>query len=104
MSIRFRLKKGDHVAVISGKYKGQKGLIKSVCRETRKVVVENINVVKRHVKATSQAPGSIVSKELPLPVCKVMLWDASIQKPVRAGMRFEDGEKVRFSRKTGLKI
>lgn len=104
MSERWRIKKGDLVVVVSGKDKSKKGKILSVNRQTRKVTVEGINIVKKHIKPSMQTPGDICLQERPIHACKVMLWDATIGCPVRVGMRFEGNEKIRVSRKTGQPI
>jgi large subunit ribosomal protein L24 len=94
---------GDEVLVISGKNKGQRGRITRAIPETERVVVENINIVKKHLKARGQRQRSgIIEVEAPLPVSNVMLICPNCGKASRTGDRIEDGEgkvsrrKVRF--------
>jgi len=94
---------GDEVLVISGKNKGQRGRITRAIPETERVVVENINIVKKHLKARGQRQRSgIIEFEAPLPVSNVMLICPSCGKASRTGDRIEEGEgklsrrKVRF--------
>ncbi|MCW2948476.1 MAG: rplX [Actinoallomurus sp.] len=103
-----KIKKGDDVIVIAGKNKGESGKVLSVDPKRERVVVEGVNLVKRHSKETNQGPrgakeGGIVTKEGPIHVSNVML--AEDGKPTRVGYRFEDdGTKVRVSRRTGKDI
>jgi large subunit ribosomal protein L24 len=103
-----KIKKGDDVIVVAGKNKGATGKVLSVDPKRERVVVEGVNLVKRHSKETNQGPrgakdGGIVTKEGPIHVSNVML--AEDGKPTRVGYRFEDdGTKVRISRRTGKDI
>ena len=97
-----RIRKGDQVIVITGKYKGQKGEVLRVAED--RVVVQNINLVKRHTKPNPQAnqPGGIIEKEMPLPLAKVALWNPGAKKGERVGIkRLADGKKVRFFKSSG---
>ena len=97
-----RIRKGDQVIVITGKYKGQKGEVMRVAED--RVVVQNINLVKRHTKPNPQAnqPGGIIEKEMPLPLSKVALWNAGAKKADRVGIKkLADGKKVRFFKSSG---
>lgn len=98
-----RIKKDDLVVVISGKDRGQQGRVLFVNREAGQVLVEGVNVVKRHSKPTPQNPeGGIIEKSMPIDISNVMLWDSKAESRTR--VRFErndDGEKVRVSVKTG---
>jgi large subunit ribosomal protein L24 len=92
-----KIRKGDEVIVISGRDKGRRGTVVQVLDEH--VVVENINVVKRHTKPNPQrnVQGGIVSKEAPLAISNVMLWNPVAKKGDRIGFRtLADGRKVRF--------
>jgi large subunit ribosomal protein L24 len=97
------LKKDDIVVVISGKDRGKSGKILKVLRDEGKVIVEKINVVKKHVRPSQTNPqGGIIEKELPLPVCKVLLYCKKCTKGVRIGRKIlEDGTKVRYCKKCG---
>ena len=96
-----RIRKGDRVVVIAGKDKGKQGEIVRVLGD--KVVVSNINVVKRHTKPNPQAgqPGGVIEREAPIHVSNVMLVDPEDHLPTRVGYRRdEEGRKVRVSKRT----
>ena len=100
-----RIRKGDLVQVISGKYKGAKGRIQVVLADENKVIVEGINVKKRHVKPNAKMPqGGVVEREAPIDACKVMPIDPSTGKPTRVKIKIEDGKKVRVAAKSGAPI
>ena len=91
------IRKGDTVQVITGKYKSKKGQVKTAIPEEGKVVVEGVNVVKRHMKARTQVrQAGIVEIEKPIDVSNVMIVCPSCGEAVRVGHRFENNEKVRF--------
>jgi large subunit ribosomal protein L24 len=97
-----RIRKGDQVIVITGKYKGQKGNVLKV-REDR-VVVENVNLVKRHTKPNPQAnkPGGIIEREASIHASNVMLFNSASGKGERVGYKtLDDGRKVRVFRSSG---
>jgi large subunit ribosomal protein L24 len=97
-----RIRKGDQVVVLSGRDKGRQGTVVSVLGD--EVVVENINRVKRHTRPNPQAnhPGGIVEKEMPLPLCKVALFDPATKRAGRAGVRrLGDGRRVRYFKSNG---
>ncbi|MBN9288528.1 MAG: 50S ribosomal protein L24 [Gammaproteobacteria bacterium 39-13] len=101
-----KIRKGDKVQVISGKDKGRIGTVLSVLQAEAglSVIVEGINVKKKHVKPNPQReqPGGIVPKEAPMPACKVALLDPTTNKPSRVGVKLlEDGKKVRVFRSSG---
>ncbi|OGT46718.1 MAG: 50S ribosomal protein L24 [Gammaproteobacteria bacterium RIFCSPHIGHO2_12_FULL_41_20] len=94
-----KIKKGDEVIVIAGKDKGKKGIILTVLNAEEKVIVEGINLVKKHVKANPNAGerGGVVTKPMPIHRSNVMLHDPTSQKGSRVGIRTEeDGKKVRY--------
>ena len=97
-----KLKKGDRVRVLQGKDRGKEGEVTRVIPEQGKVIVDGLNVVKKHQRATrATMQGGIIDKEMPIPVSNVALL-ASDGKPTRVGYRFDDkGNKVRISRRTG---
>ena len=93
-----RIKKGDDVMVITGKDKGRRGTVLNVLENDR-VLVENINVVKKHQKANPNAgvQGGIIEKEMPVHASNVMLYNPSAKKGDRVGIKtLEDGRKVRY--------
>ena len=99
MPSQFHVKKGDDVAILTGKDKGKRGVVLRVLSAKGKVGVENINMVKRHTKGNPMQgkPGGIVEKEMPLDASNVAIWNPVLNKPGRVGTRvLEDGRKVRF--------
>ncbi len=98
-----KIKKGDEVVIITGKDKGRRGNVLRVLPDNR-VVVENINMVKRHTKPNPNAgqPGGIIDKEMPVDASNIMLWNADAGKGDRVGFKsLDDGRKVRVFRSTG---
>ena len=98
-----KIRKGDNVVVLSGRDKGRKGAVVQVLADGR-VVVESVNMVKKHTKPNPQAgkPGGIVEKEMPLPASKVAIWNPAAKKADRVGFKLlADGKKVRFFKSTG---
>ncbi len=99
-----KIKKGDEVVVISGKYKGVKGTVLEARPTESRVVVQGVNRRKWHVKPTQEQPGHIVDREAPIHVSNVALIDPKTKKPTRAGYKVEQGKKVRVSKKSGAEI
>ena len=98
-------KKGDKVVVISGKDKGKEGTITEVLREKNRVVVEGVNVVKKHVKPNGQDAGSIEEMEAPIHASNVMIVDPKTKQRTRIGHTTgKDGKKVRVAKKSNQKI
>lgn len=98
-----RIKKGDDVVVIAGKDKGKRGTVSLVLDDGR-VVVENINLAKKHVKPNPNQgeQGGIVDKEMPLDVSNVGLYNPITDKADRVGFKvLEDGRKVRYFKSNG---
>jgi large subunit ribosomal protein L24 len=95
------IKKDDKVKVITGKDKGKIGKVLKIDRKKDRVLVENINIVKRHTRPTAQnRQGGIVESEAPVPWSNVMLMCSKCMSPVRIQMqRLDDGKKVRSCRK-----
>jgi len=95
------IKKDDKVKVITGKDKGKIGKVLKIERKKQRILVENINVVKRHTRPTAQnRQGGIVESEAPVPWSNVMLLCSKCLNPVRIQMRrLDDGNKVRTCRK-----
>ena len=91
------VKSGDEVLIISGRNKGQRGRIKQVLRKENRVVVENVNIVKKHVRSMGPRQGGIIEVEAPLHASNVMLICPSCNTDSRTGHRInEAGKKVRF--------
>ena len=99
-----KIKKGDEVVVISGKYKGVKGKVLQARPTESRVVVEGVNRHKLHIKPTQEQPGHIVDREAPIHVSNVALIDPKTKKATRAGYKKEGDKKVRVSKKSGTKI
>jgi len=94
-----KLRKGDEVVVLAGKDMGKRGVVLKVIQDLEKIVVENINMVKRHTKGNPAqgTPGGIVEKEMPLHISNVAIWNPVSDKADRVGIKMlEDGQKVRF--------
>jgi len=100
---KLSVKKGDTVLVIAGKDNGKKGKIIQALPKENKVVVEGVNVVKRHTRPSQKLPqGGIVEKEAPIHASNVMVICPSCGKPTRVGKRFlADGNKIRVCKKCG---
>jgi large subunit ribosomal protein L24 len=100
-----KVKKGDRVRVLQGKDRGKEGAVSRVIPETGKVIVDGLNVVKKHQRATrATMQGGIIDKEMPIPAANVAVL-ASDGKPTKVGFRFDDkGNKVRIARRTGEDI
>ena len=100
---KFKIKKGDQVVVITGRDKGKKGEVLKVLKKDNRVLVSGINVAKRHQKATpGGAAGGIVDIELAIHISNVALIDPKDESATRIGYKFlENGDKVRFARKSG---
>ncbi len=102
MPKRFRLRKGDDVVVISGRDKGKTGSILRVIRSEDRVIVNGINMVKRHTRPSQAQPGGIVDKEAPIHISNVALADPKDGSATRVGYKFlEDGRKVRVAKQSG---
>ncbi|MFA8438909.1 50S ribosomal protein L24 [Pueribacillus sp. YX66] len=96
------VKKGDKVQVISGKDKGKQGVILQADPKQERVIVEGINLVKKHSKPSQMNPqGGIVEMEAPIHVSNVMPLDPDSNEPTRVGYRIEDGKKIRIAKKSG---
>lgn len=100
-SKKLHVKKNDMVMIIAGKDKGKSGKVMRVLADKGRVVVENLNVVKRHTRPTrTNAEGGIIEKEAPLAASNVLLLCGACNKPTRTGIRIlDDGSKARFCKK-----
>lgn len=97
-----KIKSGDKVKVIAGKDKGKEGIILTAFPKKDRVIVEGINIIKKHQKPNTANPqGGILEVEAPIHVSNVMLIDASTGEGTRVGFKIEDGKKTRISKKTG---
>ncbi len=103
---KIRLKKGDTVQVLAGKYKGKSGKIVATHPIDNKVTVEGINIVKKHVKPNKVHPqGGIIDITKPIWVSKVAVVDPTSKKPTRIGYKLDDkGGKTRVYKSSGKEI
>lgn len=105
MANKFKIKKGDKVIVITGREKGKTGEVMRVLRKDDRVLVQGINLVKRHTRPSQVSGGGIIEKEAPLHISNIAHVDPKSDKPTRVGFRVEkDGRKVRFSKRSGEAI
>ena len=101
---RARIKKNDTVVVISGKYKGARGRVLMVMPKNDRVLVEGVNMVKRHTRPNPQrnVQGGIVERESPIHLSNVTPLDPETDKPTRVGTKvLEDGRRVRVAKRSG---
>jgi len=99
-----KIKKGDDVIVITGKDKGKRGSVVRVVTEMDRVIVENVNVAKKHQKPNpaAGAPGGIIEKEMPLDISNIAIFNPVTGKADRVGIKvLEDGRKVRYFKSNG---
>ncbi|HEY6993955.1 MAG TPA: 50S ribosomal protein L24 [Xanthobacteraceae bacterium] len=99
---KLKIKKGDTVVVIAGRDKGRTGEVLRVLPAEGRLLVQGVNMVKRHTKPRMGEPGGIVEKESTIHVSNVAHIDPASSRPTRVGYRFlDDGRKVRFARRSG---
>ncbi|HTL75055.1 MAG TPA: 50S ribosomal protein L24 [Casimicrobiaceae bacterium] len=101
-----KIRKGDNVVVIAGKDKGKRGDVAKYVDDTH-VIVNGVNTVRRHTKPNpmKNQPGGIVSKEAPIHISNVAIWNPVTQKADRIGFRLmQDGRKLRFFKSNGEQI
>ena len=97
-----RIRKGDNVIVLTGRDKGKRGSVLKAMPSEGRLIVQGVNVVKRHTRQTQTQTGGIVEKEAPIHVSNVALLDPASDKPTRVGFRtLEDGRKVRYAKSSG---
>ena len=97
---KFKIRKGDNVRVVAGAQKGSEGKVVKIISETGRVIVEGINLVKKHTKPSAQSPqGGIVEKESSIDISylSILTADGNI---TRIGYRIEDDKKVRYPKKS----
>ncbi|GGJ93052.1 50S ribosomal protein L24 [Lentibacillus kapialis] len=99
------VKKGDKVKVISGKDRGKEGTILEAYPKKERVMVEGINMIKKHAKPSQDNPqGGILNQEAAIHVSNVMAIDPKSGEPTRVGYEVRDGKKVRIAKKSGEAI
>ena len=101
MNKKFKIKSGDAVIVITGKDKGKTGNVTSVITSNDRVIVEGVNIVKRHRKATQESPGKIEEKEASIHISNIAHIDPESGKATRVKYEFKDGVKRRLSVASG---
>ena len=104
MNKKFKIKTGDNVIVIAGKDKGKTGNVLSVLRTKDRIVVEGVNIVKHHRKATQENPGKIEEKEASIHISNVSHIDPDTGKPTRVKYEVKDGVKKRLSVVSGSSL
>jgi len=99
-----RLKVGDNVIVVAGKDKGKKGVITKVIRDEDRVVVEGVNVMKKHRKAKQEGAENIIEFSAPIHVSNVMFFDTKAKEPTRIGIQKVDSKNVRVTKKSKTQL
>lgn len=98
---KLHVRKGDTVMVLAGDDKGKTGQVLQVFPDKNRAIVEGVNIVKKHVKATQNEAGGIQEMEATIHISNLALLDPKTGEPTRVGRRREDGASVRYSKKTG---
>lgn len=99
---KVKLRKGDHVVVMTGKDKGKKGEILKMMPAENRAIVKGVGIVRRHQRQSATQEGGIVAKEAPIHISNLAIEDPKDGKPSRIGYKFlKDGRKVRFAKRSG---
>jgi large subunit ribosomal protein L24 len=102
---KMRLKRGDEVRVIAGQFRGAEGKIMAVYPASNRVVVENVNLIKKAQRPTQENPrGGFIEREAPIHASNVQLLDPQTGELTRIGYKIENGQKVRVSVKSGAQL
>jgi large subunit ribosomal protein L24 len=97
-----KIRKGDKVVVLSGRSKGKTGEVLKVMPKEMRAIVQGVNTVKRHTRASAKAAGGIVEREAPIHISNLAHVDPQTGRPSRVGFRIlEDGRKVRYAKRSG---
>ncbi|MEL7488540.1 MAG: 50S ribosomal protein L24 [Pseudomonadota bacterium] len=97
-----KIKKGDKVVVLSGKFRGAEGEVLQVLPQEDRVLVQGVNIIKKHQKQTQTEQGGIITKEAPIHISNVAYLDKESGKPTRVGFKIQDdGKKVRVAKRSG---
>ncbi len=100
-----KIKKGDHVIVLSGRDRGKHGEVIEVRPKENRAVVRGVNMVRKHQRQTAKTEGGIISKEAAIHISNLALEDPKDGKPTRIGFKvLEDGKKVRVAKRSGETI
>ena len=99
---RLKIKKGDHVVVLTGKDKGKHGEVLKMMPEENRAIVKGIAMIRRHQRQSATQDGGIISKEAAIHISNLAIEDPKDGKPTRVGFKFlKDGRKVRFAKRSG---
>ena len=99
---KLKIKKGDHVVVLTGKDKGRHGEVLKVMPSENRAIVQGVAMMRRHQRQSASQEGGIITKEAPVDISNIALEDPKDGKPTRVGYKFlKDGRKVRFARRSG---
>jgi large subunit ribosomal protein L24 len=104
MNKKFKLKKGDEVIVLAGKDKGKTGKIIKIVPKQMKVIVSEINKVKKNQKPDNDQPGGIIDKEMPIHISNLSFYDPELKKGIRIGYKLDKNKKARINKSTGKEI
>ena len=99
---KLKIKKGDHVVVLTGKDKGKHGEVLKVMPDENRAIVKGVAMIRRHQRQTATQDGGIISKEAAIHMSNLAIEDPKDGKPTRVGFKFlKDGRKVRFAKRSG---
>jgi large subunit ribosomal protein L24 len=99
---KLKMRKGDHVVVITGKDKGKHGEVLKMIPAANRAIVKGVAMIRRHQRQTATQDGGIISKEAPIHISNLALEDPKDGKPTRVGYKvLKDGRKVRFAKRSG---
>ncbi len=99
---KLKLRKGDHVVVLTGKDKGKHGEVLKMLPADNRAIVKGVGMIRRHQKQTAAQEGGIIFKEAAIHVSNLAIEDPKDGKPTRVGYKFlKDGRKVRFAKRSG---
>ena len=104
MRIKFKLRKGDEVIVLTGKDKGKTGKIVKMFPKQKKAIVSEINKVKKNQKPDNNQPGGIIEKEMPMHISNLAFYDANQKKGIKLGYRLDNDKKIRINKSSGIEI
>ena len=102
MAVKFKIRKGDKVIVRTGRDKGKRGDVLKVLPSENRVIVQGVNMVKRHTKPSQQGAGGIIEKEASIHISNIAHVDPKDDGATRVGFKFlDDGRKVRYAKRSG---
>ena len=102
---KFHVKKGDNVVVTTGSHKGKTGPVELIIKESHRVIVKGVNVVKRHMRPSAANPNGVLEKELSIHISNIAHVDPQTKKPSKVGTKQDgNGKKIRFYKKSGKEL